>query len=124
MSACLFEETCIEHYQAANNLSKPLDGLYSRDLNRELVKICERIELAANPYNQLHAMNCAGVSPPDDSLIYGRAFARRQEWIGTMSSDLRAAARDTEHAASALVPRTSALLIKGAWISACARLAY
>jgi hypothetical protein len=49
VSACLFEETCIQHYQAANNPSKPLDGLYSGDLNRELVKICERIKLAANP---------------------------------------------------------------------------
>jgi hypothetical protein len=40
------------------------------------------------------SLNGAGVSPPGDSLIYCRAFARRQELIGSMTSDLRAAARD------------------------------
>jgi hypothetical protein len=27
-------------------------------------------------------MSCAGVSPPDDFLIYGWTFAQRQELIG------------------------------------------
>jgi hypothetical protein len=44
VSDCLYKETYIEEYQAANNPSKPLDTLKEADLNIELVRICEKIK--------------------------------------------------------------------------------
>lgn len=49
VSACLYDETEIGSYQAANNPSKPLDTFSPAELNMELVKIVERIKSAAGP---------------------------------------------------------------------------
>jgi hypothetical protein len=47
VSASLYKETAIAEYQVANNPAKPLDSLRRADLNRELVKIAEKIKEAA-----------------------------------------------------------------------------
>ncbi|MBD2104698.1 toll/interleukin-1 receptor domain-containing protein [Leptolyngbya sp. FACHB-261] len=49
VSASMYKKTALNSYQAVNDPSKPLDSLSPPDLNRELVKICEEIEAAANP---------------------------------------------------------------------------
>jgi len=49
VSASLYTETEISHYQASNDPSKPLDTLRSSDLNRELVRICALIKQAVEP---------------------------------------------------------------------------
>ncbi len=49
VSASAYLETDIKHYQAANDPSRPLDGLKPAKLNEELVKICEAIKLAISP---------------------------------------------------------------------------
>jgi internalin A len=43
ISHCLYDETEIEHYQAANEISKPLDSLTSPEQNRVLVDVCRKI---------------------------------------------------------------------------------
>jgi internalin A len=48
VSASLYRRTDIAKYQAANNPAQPLDSLRPAALNRELVKIAEMIEEAAN----------------------------------------------------------------------------
>lgn len=48
VSASLYRRTDIAKYQAANNPAQPLDSLRPSALNRELVKIAEMIEEAAN----------------------------------------------------------------------------
>ena len=47
VSHCLYRETEIENYQAANDPSNPLDSLPAPQLNRVLVEICEKIKAAA-----------------------------------------------------------------------------
>ncbi len=49
VSASAYLETDIKHYQAANDPSRPLDGLKPAKLNEELVKICEAIKHAISP---------------------------------------------------------------------------
>lgn len=49
VSASLYEETDIAKYQAANDPTRPLDGLKGADLNKELVSIARKIKAAANP---------------------------------------------------------------------------
>jgi hypothetical protein len=39
----------IEHYQAANEISKPLDSLTPSEQNRVLVDVCRKIKAAATP---------------------------------------------------------------------------
>lgn len=46
VSASLYSETPISHYQAANDPLRPLDALRAPDLNRELVRICTRVKEA------------------------------------------------------------------------------
>lgn len=46
VSASLYAETPISHYQAANDPLRPLDVLRVPDLNRELVRICTRVKEA------------------------------------------------------------------------------
>jgi hypothetical protein len=48
VSECLYKETEIAEYQAANDPLKPLDSVSSAELNRVLVGICEKIKEAAN----------------------------------------------------------------------------
>ncbi len=47
VSDCLYRETEIGDYQAANDPRKPLDSLSSAELNTTLVGICEKIKRAA-----------------------------------------------------------------------------
>jgi TIR domain-containing protein len=47
VSHCLYRETEIADYQAANDPRKPLDSLSSAELNKALVGICEKIKQAA-----------------------------------------------------------------------------
>jgi hypothetical protein len=49
ISHCLYDETEIEHYQAANEISKPLDSLTPSEQNRVLVDVCRKIKAAATP---------------------------------------------------------------------------
>ncbi|MCE2669790.1 MAG: toll/interleukin-1 receptor domain-containing protein [Microcystis sp.] len=48
VSACMYKETEIEAYQAAHEISKPLDSLSPAELNQVLVNICDYINKAAN----------------------------------------------------------------------------
>lgn len=43
VSSCLYEETEISKYQAANDPSVPLDSLNESEQNRQLVQICQKI---------------------------------------------------------------------------------
>jgi hypothetical protein len=53
VSASLYTETPIAEYQAANNPARPLDHLRRPDVNRELVKIAQKIqEAATRPFLQ------------------------------------------------------------------------
>ena len=47
VSACLYEETEIARYQAANNPTKPLDCLKASELNKELAELARQIKSAA-----------------------------------------------------------------------------
>ncbi len=78
--------------------------------------------LATHLHNQLRAinMNGAGVSPPDDSLIYGCEASQRQGLTGSMSSDLRAAARDRVRHLSALSSHIGGCLLFPPGLSDCA----
>ena len=44
ISASMYEETEIAQFEAANDPEKPLDSLRPPDLNKELVRICQRIK--------------------------------------------------------------------------------
>jgi predicted nucleotide-binding protein len=44
VSSCMYKETEIAKYQAVNNPSEPLDSLTSAQLNKELVRIAEKIK--------------------------------------------------------------------------------
>ena len=55
ISHCLYDETEIEHYQAANEISKPLDSLTPSEQNRVLADVCRKIKAAANPKSPAHA---------------------------------------------------------------------
>jgi hypothetical protein len=46
VSACLYSETEIANYQAANDPSKPLDSFKPWQVNQELVYVCEHIRRA------------------------------------------------------------------------------
>jgi AAA-like domain/TIR domain len=48
----LYRRTAIEHYQAASNPDRPLAGLRVADRERELVRICEKIEAAVGGPSQ------------------------------------------------------------------------
>jgi Leucine-rich repeat (LRR) protein len=48
VGSCLYDETAIADYQAANDPARPLDSLTEAELNRVLVGICEKIREAAN----------------------------------------------------------------------------
>ena len=49
LSSCLYEETEIKDYQAAHDISKPLDRLTLSEQNAVLVDVCRKIKAAANP---------------------------------------------------------------------------
>ena len=49
ISHCLYDETEIERYQAANEISKPLDSLTPSELNAVLVDVCKTIKAAVTP---------------------------------------------------------------------------
>ncbi|NJD76237.1 MAG: hypothetical protein FIB08_03970 [Candidatus Methanoperedens sp.] len=46
------------------------------------------------PVHSIARCECAGVSPPGDSLICGRVASQRQGLISSMSPDLRTAVMD------------------------------
>jgi internalin A len=46
---CLYDKTAIASYQAAHDVSKPLNSLRGARLDAALVAICKAIEEAANP---------------------------------------------------------------------------
>lgn len=46
---CLYSETPIGDYQAAHDVSKPLNGLRGANLDAMLVDICREIQAATNP---------------------------------------------------------------------------
>ena len=48
LSACLYQETEIDDYQAAHDISRPLDSLKTAERNRILLEICNQIKAAAN----------------------------------------------------------------------------
>ena len=48
VSSCLYDETEIQHYQAAHDVAKPLDGLKPSERGDVLVAICRKIKAAAN----------------------------------------------------------------------------
>jgi len=48
VSSCLYKETAIADYQAANDPSRPLDTLQDAEVNRVLAEVCEEIKGAAN----------------------------------------------------------------------------
>lgn len=49
LSSCLYEETEIGAYQAAHDISKPLDSLTPAKQRAALADICRKIKAAANP---------------------------------------------------------------------------
>jgi hypothetical protein len=49
VSSCLYDETEIKDYQAAHNISKPLDSLQPHEQNAVLADVCRKIKAAANP---------------------------------------------------------------------------
>jgi internalin A len=49
LTSCLYEETEIKDYQAAHDISKPLDHLTLSEQNAVLVDVCRKIKAAANP---------------------------------------------------------------------------
>jgi hypothetical protein len=49
VSSCLYDETEIKDYQAAHNISKPLDTLRRAEQCRVLTDICRQIKAAVNP---------------------------------------------------------------------------
>jgi TIR domain len=49
ISSCLFDETEINDYQAAHDISKPLDSLTPSEQNKVLADVCRKIKAAANP---------------------------------------------------------------------------
>jgi len=49
LSFCLYSETELVKYQAANNPSKPLDSVPSHEQNQILVEICQKIKKASQP---------------------------------------------------------------------------
>jgi hypothetical protein len=49
ISHCLYDETEIERYHAANEISKPLDSLTPSEQNRVLADVCRQIKAAATP---------------------------------------------------------------------------
>jgi hypothetical protein len=49
LSSCLYDETEIKDYQAAHDISNPLDSLMPAEQNRVLTDICRKIKVAANP---------------------------------------------------------------------------
>ena len=49
LSSCLYDETEIEDYQAAHDISKPLDSLTPADQGSVLTHVCRQIKAAVNP---------------------------------------------------------------------------
>jgi hypothetical protein len=49
ISTCLYDRTEIEGYQAAHDISKPLDSLTRGKQNAVLADVCRKIEAAVNP---------------------------------------------------------------------------
>jgi hypothetical protein len=49
LSSCLYDRTEIGGYQAAHDVSRPLDSLTQAKQNAVLADVCRKIEAAANP---------------------------------------------------------------------------
>jgi TIR domain/WD domain, G-beta repeat len=49
LSSCLYDETEIGDYQAAHDISKPLDSLTAAEQGSVLTHVCKQIKAAANP---------------------------------------------------------------------------
>ena len=50
VSSCVYQATEIKNYQAAHDISKPLDSLTPAKRNAVLAAVCRNIEAAANPH--------------------------------------------------------------------------
>ena len=49
LSSCLYEETEIKDYQAAHDISKPLNSLTPAEQDHVLAQVCRKIKGAVNP---------------------------------------------------------------------------
>jgi len=71
ISHCLYDETEIERYQAANEISQPLDSLTPSEQNRVLADVCRKIKAAANPNTDVE--DAASRTQWQEPTISGRA---------------------------------------------------
>jgi hypothetical protein len=79
LSHCLYDETEIKRYQAANEISKPLDSLTPSEQNAALVNVCKKIKAADFTRSVLakcvrtlegHTLGVRGVAfSPDGALL-------------------------------------------------------
>jgi hypothetical protein len=70
LSSCLYDRTEIRDYQAAHDISKPLDSLTPAKQNAVLADVCKKIESAASPLDgSSDSTGAAPVSPPHSAPI-------------------------------------------------------
>jgi tetratricopeptide (TPR) repeat protein len=70
LSSCLYDRTEIRDYQAAHDISKPLDSLTPAKQNAVLADVCKKIESAANLLDgSSDSTGAAPVSPPHSAPI-------------------------------------------------------
>lgn len=105
LSACLFNETEIKHYQAAHDISVPLDKLSEADQNDVLVKVCEIIKEAANSCSNQHSTNGLLV----EESIGNNAGLRKTNKTKADSFNVDIVASGIQHWVKGKIPQTSIL---------------
>ena len=78
VSACMYKKSKIDVYQAAHDLSKPLDTLSSGELNLVVLEIAEKIEAAATETSNV---NSGMVQTTDNSLQTTDALIEQVEQL-------------------------------------------